>query len=752
MTPSAINRNTEQTASPGLTEKLHPAGPYARLEQAWQWLEQQRRHAPDDADIWHLRHQAQNDGAFLRTLLQTLQAGEYRLAPLQLHGRGDERKAVWSARDALVLKWVALSIQEQLALHPACEHVKGHGGGKQSVQKLHGLLTQHHGDEKKTPDDREYAWVCRTDIRGYYRHIIKDRLYARVKRYVTDPVMLDLVHQYLHYSVEDGGAFHTPERGISRACSLSPLMGAVHLYEMDAHFSAQKQIHYARYMDDIIILAKTRWQLRRHTKRLKQWFSEEGFEAHPEKTQIGRTGKGFDWMGAWLTHEGATDIAPRAKANYREKVRRLYEQLTRLPRWLRNRRQGQVHARGSAYRRRWNIWAWGMIAGLCMGGHAHLLRTAWADASAVPRPIIVLSPTLPNGTGGGYLDAGTFGGSYTRSTDVYPNAAGATGGVSWGDSPSSASSSCGYFNDTGWTCSGSGPYDTRTPWGTYTLMYAPLRLGLEPQPGGILVVRVRSTSAGSGSIVVPWSRDYRNLLDCGAAAKQSDYDSFMLRCSTSAAGLVQYSQPMPVSSTVDITSVVNFAPVCLPGCVPGVVDRPLYYGASGTTPATTPAAYPTALVIAGFSCTLSVGGSPTQSTAPISTAAAPDQLLAVSGPVTLTPTCVGSNTTGAEIPFTLAFTGAAETRVTLRSGWGVLTAPDQPSFYGVLSSSSPQCGGSGNYTLGPGGTGDLWTVGAGPVPPTLPSATVIWGLCSTGDTSQAPGPYQLQVTATIVGV
>lgn len=122
---------------------------YTRLEAAWQWLCGQRDTAPEGADVWDVRWQHLQAGpAYLSGLLRELLDGRYRLSPLQLYGRGQDRKAVWGAQDALVLKWVAFSLENQLPLHPACEHVKGHGGGKQSVQKLHDLLTQ-----RATPDD-----------------------------------------------------------------------------------------------------------------------------------------------------------------------------------------------------------------------------------------------------------------------------------------------------------------------------------------------------------------------------------------------------------------------------------------------------------------------------------------------------------------------------------------------------------------------------------------------------------------------
>lgn len=370
------------------TDKAHQyeTSGHERLVQAWHWLCEQRRAAPEGADVWDLRWRELTAGpAYLTDLLRTLEAGRYRLTPMQLHGRGGDRKAVWCAQDALVLKWVALSLAHQLPLHPSCEHVKGHGGGKQSVHRLHALLTQADSAESAEKKTLAYPWVCRTDIRGYYRHINKQTLLNQVKRHVASPALQDLVNQYLHYTVEDGGTFHTPERGISRACPLSPLMGALHLYDMDTHFSRQANIYYARYMDDVIILAKSRWSLRRQTKRLKQWFSDYGFEAHPDKTQIGRVAKGFDWMGAWLTDAGVTDVAPRAKANHLTKVRRLYEQLARLPAWLRRRKQPQVHARVSRYRRRWTLWSMAITAVVLPQHHvAALTMHEWATGNNLP--------------------------------------------------------------------------------------------------------------------------------------------------------------------------------------------------------------------------------------------------------------------------------------------------------------------------------------------------------------------------------
>ena len=315
-------------------------------QHAWKWLCKQRVKAPADADVWHLRfHWAGQKNR----MLQQVMAGGYSLSPMQVIGRGTDRQVMWTARDALVLKWASLLIAPLLPLHARCEHLKGHCGGKASVARHCSVLQQ--GD---------HPWVMRTDVKGYYANIDKALLLQQVDNIVQSPVLRGLVHQYVHYTVEYGGEFHTPVKVICRGCPLSPLMGALYLRKMDTHFARQGQVVYARYMDDIIILAKTRWQLRRNVRQLNQCLEDHGLNQHPDKTYIGRTNKRFDWMGVWLDNHGFKGMAPRALANHRDKVdkvRRLYE---RALSWREP--TGFTPALVSAYRSRWAMWAGSLLA------------------------------------------------------------------------------------------------------------------------------------------------------------------------------------------------------------------------------------------------------------------------------------------------------------------------------------------------------------------------------------------------------
>ncbi|EOC3345271.1 reverse transcriptase domain-containing protein [Escherichia coli] len=145
-------------------------------------------------------------------------------------------------------------------------------------------------------------------------------LQRQITHYITDDRVICLVEQYLYYCVDDGGEIHTPETGIPRGCALSPLLGGSLLYHIDAEFNATEDIYYARYMDDFILLTRTRWRLRQSVVLLNEFLDWGGFKQHPDKTYIGKISRGMDWLGAQFDEHGATGVADRALRHHRDAV------------------------------------------------------------------------------------------------------------------------------------------------------------------------------------------------------------------------------------------------------------------------------------------------------------------------------------------------------------------------------------------------------------------------------------------------
>jgi RNA-directed DNA polymerase len=122
--------------------------------------------------------------------------------------------------------------------------------------------------------DSAYEWLCRrrrdysanADVwPSYYASIDHLLLLDQLAVHIKDRRGLNLMGQYLRRTSERGGSFWDYEKGISLGCPLSPLIGAFFLHALDAA-AAKLRLFYVRFMDDILILAQTHWQLRRAVK------------------------------------------------------------------------------------------------------------------------------------------------------------------------------------------------------------------------------------------------------------------------------------------------------------------------------------------------------------------------------------------------------------------------------------------------------------------------------------------------------
>jgi hypothetical protein len=78
-------------------------------------------------------------------------------------------------------------------------------------------------------------------------------------------------------------------------------------------------------MDDILILAPTRWKLKKAIRVLNQTFNELNLEKHPDKTLIGRTERGFDYLGYFLKPDELT-VSDKTIKRFANRIVRLYEQ------------------------------------------------------------------------------------------------------------------------------------------------------------------------------------------------------------------------------------------------------------------------------------------------------------------------------------------------------------------------------------------------------------------------------------------
>ena len=309
----------------------------AAIDTAYIWLCKSRANFPPNTDSWHLRF---HWSTIRKQLLQSLNDQNYTFLPLSAVTKANGKTIhLWSSQDALVLKVLATALPSALGLSTRCTHIKGHGGLKATVNAVQAALPA-------------YDFVMKTDVKRYYESIDHTVLLEQLDSDITDPFVWRLLVQFIKRTVEYGGNFKSIKCGISRGCSLSPVIAAYYLKTLDEKMSADDRYFYVRYMDDIIVLAKSHWSLRRAVKSVNQSFNDLKLEQAPDKTFIGKIERGFDFLGYRFSRD-LIGLAQKTIQNVIRQTHPLYEQKKTAPLNIKD----TVNL--GSYWRRWCGWAKG---------------------------------------------------------------------------------------------------------------------------------------------------------------------------------------------------------------------------------------------------------------------------------------------------------------------------------------------------------------------------------------------------------
>jgi len=89
--------------------------------------------------------------------------------------------------------------------------------------------------------------------------------------------------------------------------------------------AAKLNVTYVRYMDDWVVIAPSRWRLRKAVRVVNQQLSALQLRQHPDKTFIGKAERGFDFLSYHFTPKAITPAAISLK-RCAERITRLHEQ------------------------------------------------------------------------------------------------------------------------------------------------------------------------------------------------------------------------------------------------------------------------------------------------------------------------------------------------------------------------------------------------------------------------------------------
>lgn len=269
---------------------------------------------------------------------QSLRNGSYQPRPVRRvsipkpHGKGERKLGVPCVIDR-VIQQAILQV-----LSPIFEPEFSESSfGCRPKRSAHGAIRQ-----VKTFVKAGYRYAVDLDLEKFFDTVNHDVLMSRIARKVTDKVLLRLIGRYLRAGVMVGSSFEPTELGTPQGSPLSPLLSNILLNDLDKVLETRGH-RFARYVDDLVILVKSRRAGHRVMAKISRYLTQTlKLKVNREKSRVVNIKKlkflGFTFRGIriFATSQALDDFKHRLKGlTSRSWGVSMAERFQRLNRYLR---------------------------------------------------------------------------------------------------------------------------------------------------------------------------------------------------------------------------------------------------------------------------------------------------------------------------------------------------------------------------------------------------------------------------------
>ena len=165
---------------------------------------------------------------------------------------------------------------------------------------------------------QEY-YILKMDVAKYFQNIDKNILFEIIKRKIKDKKLLNLMWKII-YSEES-------QKGMPIGNYTSQTFANIYLNEVDQYAVNELKVkYYYRYMDDTVILVKTKKEAKEILNKIEKFLKENLNLSLNKKTQIFKSKQGINFCG-YKINEYRLKIRTRGKKSLKDKVKKLEKQI-----------------------------------------------------------------------------------------------------------------------------------------------------------------------------------------------------------------------------------------------------------------------------------------------------------------------------------------------------------------------------------------------------------------------------------------
>ena len=179
-------------------------------------------------------------------------------------------------------------------------------------QALDALITLHRAGLR---------YVLDADITGFFDNLRHDVIMNAVRVEVADGNILNLIEKFLKSGVMEYGVFKPTSIGTPQGGVISPLLANIVLNYMDW------QLHnagyaFVRYADDFVVVCNAVQRAEEARSFVETILDKLGLKLSPSKTKIVSYGKGYSFLGFFLSSRSRR-MRPKSVKKFKDKIREL---------------------------------------------------------------------------------------------------------------------------------------------------------------------------------------------------------------------------------------------------------------------------------------------------------------------------------------------------------------------------------------------------------------------------------------------